>query len=93
MRYNVRATVAEMGAEDGLLNDALTAVDLVDDHAHVVAGTDDAVPRGHRVDADSPAAAYRHRLHASCAAGTESAADDADCTAGFGFRLDHESDC
>lgn len=89
--------MAEMEAEGGSLNDEPAAVSHVHSHAHVVVGTDDAdddaVPRGHR--ADSPAAADRHLLHASrlVAAGTESAADDADCTAGFGFRLDHGSDC
>ena len=46
------ATVAGTAAEGGLRNDALTAMGPVNGYAHVVAGTDDAVPRGHRADAD-----------------------------------------
>ena len=46
------ATVPGTEEEDGLRNDALTAAGPVDGHAHVVAGTDDAVPRDHRADAD-----------------------------------------
>ena len=48
------AIAAETAAEGGSLNDDPAVVGSMDGHAHVVAvaGTDDAVPRGHRADAD-----------------------------------------